>query len=303
MVKELAFIWMDGKFVNWHDANCHILTHTLHYGSGVFEGIRCYKTQSGPAIFRMKEHIERLFNSAKIMKINVPYRKEQLVNATKHLIKVNRVKECYIRPIIYYGYGPMGLNTVNCPVSVAIIIWPWGAYLGKEGLEKGIKVKVSNMRRETCSIAYAKACGNYIKSILAKRDAVEHGYDEAVMLDDKGFVAEGSGENIFIVKNNVIKTPKLGAILPGITRDSIIRIARDLDYTVEETQFKKEDLYMADEAFFTGTAAEITPIKRVDNKIIGIGKRGKITKQLQEKFFDIVKGRDEKYEELLTYVK
>lgn len=303
MVTELAFIWMDGKFVNWHDAKSHILTHTLHYGSGVFEGIRCYRTTSGPAVFRLKDHINRLFDSAKIMRIDIPYSREQLIDATKQLIKINRVKECYIRPIVYYGYGVMGLNTVDCPVCAAIIIWPWGAYLGKEGLENGIKVKVSSIRRETCLIAYAKACGNYIKSILAKRDAVEHGYDEAVMLDDHGFVAEGSGENIFIVKNKVIKTPKLGAILPGITRDSVIRIAGDLGYKVDETQFKKEDLCMADEAFFTGTAAEITPIRRVDNKIIGIGKRGKITKQLQEKFFGIVKGKDEKYDEWLTYVR
>jgi len=303
MVQEVDYIWMDNKLVKWKSATVHILTHTLHYGSGVFEGIRCYKTVSGSAIFRLKEHVTRLFNSAKIMKIKIPYTEEEIKEAIKKTIIVNRIKECYIRPIVYNGYGQMGLNTASCKINVAIIIWPWGSYLGEESLEKGIKAKIVGIKRETSAIANAKICGNYVKSIIAKREAVESGYDEAILFDDRGYLAEGSGENIFIVKNNIIKTPSLGAILPGITRDSIIQLARDMNYRVEECQITKDELYSADEVFLCGTAAELTPVRIIDNKIIGIGKRGKITTILQKKFFDVIRGRDEKYEKWLTHVR
>jgi len=300
MVEALKYIWMDGKFVSWFDAEVHVLTHTLHYGTGVFEGIRCYNTVKGSAIFRNKEHYERLFNSAKIVKKEIPFSAQQLMKASKELVKKNKVKECYIRPIVYLGYGPMGVNTFYCPVNVSIIAWPWGAYLGKGALDKGVKTIISSFKRHHGFLNSAKICGNYYISSLAKREALEKGADECIMLDDRGFVAEGSGENIFIIKDGTIKTPELGSVLPGITRASIIQLARDLDFRVKEKNFTKEELLEADEAFFTGTAAELTPIEKVDSK--DLGGRGPITEELQKKFFEIVNGKNEKYINWLDFI-
>ncbi len=302
-IEEVEKIWVNGGLVNWADARIHVLTHALHYGSGVFEGIRCYNTTSGPAVFRSKEHMQRLHDSGKIYRMKIPYTVDELCNATKELIKANRLKECYIRPIAYRGYGEMGLNPLKAPIDVAIAVWPWGTYLGEDGLKNGIKIKTSSFQRISPNILppSAKATGQYINSILAKLEALDSGYDEAIMLDFRGFVSEGPGENIFIVKNSVIYTPPLYAsILPGITRDAVIKISADLGYTAIETDFARNMLYNADEIFFTGTAAEITPIRKIDS--IEIGKPGPITKKIQEKFFDIVKGRDSKYKHWLDYV-
>ncbi len=301
-MEKVDFIWIDGQLLEWDNATTHILTHTLHYGAGVFEGIRCYNTTKGPAIFRLKEHVDRLFNSASLLKIKIPFTKEQIIDAVKETIKANNLNACYIRPIVYYGYGVMGLNPKGAPVNVAIAVWPWGTYLGEEGLEKGIKVKISSYKRIPGALNQAKICGNYYNSILAKLEALENGYDEALMFDTNNFVAEGSGENIFIIKNNKIITPKLTSVLKGITRDSILNIAKDLGYETQEKDITKQELLNADEAFFTGTAAEVTPIRQIDNKIIGLGKRGPITEKLQTKFFDIVKGNDEKYFNWLEFL-
>ncbi len=293
---------MDGKFVPWDDANVHILTHTLHYGLGVFEGIRCYQTKSGSAIFRLDEHVERLFDSAHIFMIKVPFSKEQVRKAIVETVNINRMKECYVRPIVYVGYGAMGLYPKDNPIKVAIAAWPWGAYLGDEGLENGIKVKVSSFIRHHVNIdmTRGKVCGYYVNSQIAKREAISCGYDEAILLDTEGYVSEGSGENIFIVRNNRIKTTPLTSILEGITRDSIITIARDMKIPVIEERFTRDEIYIADEAFFTGTAAEVTPIKEVDGRKIGDGKRGKVTEKLQKIFFDVVKGCNKKYSSWLT---
>ena len=303
-MEEVEKIWMDGKFVDWADAKVHILTHTLHYGLGVFEGIRCYKTEQGPAIFRLPEHIKRLFDSAHIAGIDSPYSEEEITHATIETIKINKLKECYIRPLIYIGYGKMGINFYGIPINVAIAVWPWGAYLGEEGLEKGIRVKTSSFTRHHVNITMTKAkiCGNYVNSQLAKAEAILNGYDEALLLDTTGNVSEGTGENIFIVRNGVIKTPPLTSILEGITRDSIIHFARDMNMPLKEETFSRDELYIADEAFFTGTAAELTPIREVDNRRIGEGRPGPITKKLQKAFFDIVQGKDKKHERWLTYI-
>jgi len=299
------FIWMDGKLVPWKKANVHVLTYTLHYGLGVFEGIRCYKTAKGPAVFRLKDHIKRLENSAKLVGMKLPYSVYGLVKATKKTIKANDIKECYIRPIAFYGYGVMGLNPEGAPVNVAIAVWSWGTYLGEEGLERGVRVKISPWLRIDQRILppQAKLVANYANSIFAKRDALNSGYDEAILLNLKGFIAEGPGENVFIVKDGVLITPPLSAgALGGITRDSIIKVAKDQGVKFEERNVSREQLYKADEAFFTGTAAEVTPIREVDGKPIGGGKRGPITEKLQRIFFNAVRGKELKYESWLDYV-
>ncbi|MEK7712553.1 MAG: branched-chain amino acid transaminase [Nitrospirota bacterium] len=305
MIKKTEKIWMDGMFVDWDNANVHVMTHTLHYGLGVFEGIRCYETKGGPAIFRLKEHVQRLFKSAHIFLLAIPYSEKEIEEAIIKTVKINKVKECYIRPLVYIGYGAMGLYPKDNPVKVAVSVWPWGAYLGDDGLKNGIRVKVSSFIRNhvNSQMSRAKACGYYINSQLAKKEAISLGYDEALLLDTDGYVAEGSGENIFIVRNGRLKTTPLTSVLEGITRDSIMKIARDLKIEVTEERFTRDELYIADEAFFTGTAAEITPIREVDGRVIGEGRAGRITKKLQSVFFDSVKGKNKKYASWLTYVK
>lgn len=298
-------IWMDGKFVNWDDANVHILTHTLHYGLGVFEGIRCYKCEDGSsAVFRLQEHTERLFESAHIMQVQIPYSREEINKAIIETLKINDLKEGYIRPLVYLSAGSMGIFPKDNPVKVAIAVWSWGAYLGEKGLKEGIRIKISSFTRHHVNIGMTKAkvVGNYVNSILAKREVVAMGYDEALLLDTDGYVSEGSGENIFIVKNGILKTTPLTSVLRGITRDSVIRIAKDKEIPVLEGRFSRDELYTTDEAFFTGTAAEITPIREVDNRKIGEGKPGPVTKTIQEVFFTVVKGKDKKYSGWLTYV-
>jgi branched-chain amino acid aminotransferase len=304
MINKTEKIWMDGKFVAWENAKMHVLTHTLHYGLGVFEGIRCYNTPKGPAIFRLNEHVKRLFQSAHIFLMKIPFTENQIKNAIIDTVKVNKLKKCYIRPIVYIGYGAMGLYPKGNPINVAIAAWPWGAYLGEEGLEKGIRVKLSSFIRNhvNSSMSRGKVCGYYVNSQLAKKEAISCGYDEALLLDTEGYVSEGSGENIFIVRDGVLKTTPLTSILEGITRHSIITIAKDIGIEVREERFTRDEIYIADEAFFTGTAAEVTPIREMDNRIIGNGKRGAITRRLQSIFFDIVKGKNKKYKSWLTFV-
>lgn len=303
-IKSVEKIWMNGELVKWEDAKVHLLTHALHYGSGVFEGIRCYNTKKGPAVFRLREHMERLENSAKIHYMELPYSVGEMVEATKELISANKLSECYIRPIAFRGYGEMGLNPLNSVVDVAIAVWPWGTYLGEEGLSNGIRVKVSSFERINSNVLppAAKATGQYINSILAKVEALKAGYDEAIMLDNRGLVSEGPGENIFLVKDGMLYTPPSHAsILPGLTRDSVIRLAGDLGVGVCITDLDRGMLLSSDELFFTGTAAEVTPIREVDG--ITIGPPGPMTKKLQKKFFEAVKGEDKKYAQWLDYVK
>jgi len=304
MLRESEKIWMDGKFVDWKDARVHVLTHTLHYGAGVFEGIRCYKTVNGPAIFRLHDHVERLFASAHILNIKIPFTREEIKEAIKETVRINRLEACYIRPIVYIGYGSMGLYVEDNPINVAVAAWSWGSYLGDEGLEKGIRIKVSSFTRHHVNISMtrAKVPGYYVNSILAKKEVKAAGYDEAVLLDPDGYIAEGSGENIFIVRKGVIKTTPLTSILEGITRDSIISVAREMGLPVLEERFTRDDLYIAEEAFLTGTAAELTPIREVDDRIIGDGRPGPITRRLQDSFFAIVHGKDRRYERWLTYL-
>lgn len=304
MLKKTEKIWMDGKFVNWDDANVHILTHSLHYGLAVFEGIRCYETAGGPAIFRLKEHIDRLFGSAHIFLMTIPFTKKEIEDAIIGTVRINNIKECYIRPLVYIGYGAMGLYPKDNPIKVSIAVWPWGAYLGEDGITNGIKIKVSSFVRShvNYNMTRGKVCGYYVNSQIAKKEAISCGFDEALLLDTEGYVSEGSGENIFIVRNGAVKTTPLTSILQGITRESIIGIARNEGITVVEERFTRDELYIADEAFFTGTAAEVTPIREVDGRAIGEGRPGKITKKLQSIFFDAVKGRNKVYESWLTYV-
>ena len=295
---------MDGKFVSWDNATVHILTHTLHYGLGVFEGIRCYETRKGTAIFRLDEHIDRLFNSAHIFLIEIPYSKVEIRDAIIKTIQVNKIKECYIRPLVYIGYGAMGLYPKENPINVSIAVWSWGSYLGDKGLKDGIRIKTSSFIRNhvNANMARGKVCGYYVNSQLARKEAISCGYDEALLLDTEGYVSEGSGENIFIVRNGVLKTTPLTSILEGITRNSIIKIANDNGIRIAEERFTRDELYIADEAFFTGTAAEVTPIREADGRAIGNGKPGKITKKLQSIFFDAVKGKNKKYASWLTYI-
>jgi len=297
---------MDDRLVKWEEAQVHVLTHTLHYGFGVFEGIRFYKQENGgSAVFRLKEHIERLLNSAKIIGLPTDLTEEHIINAVIKTIKENGIEEGYIRPIIFLGDGAMGLNFTDNPVRFSVAVWEWGAYLGEEGLEKGIRAKISSFVRHhvNASMTKAKVCGNYVNSILAKKEAVRNGYDEAIILDTDGYVSEASGENIFIVKNGVIKTPPLTSILPGITRDCVMEISRDCGIPVVEQRFTRDELYIADEVFLTGTAAEITPVRSVDERTIGNGKPGKITKKLQEIFFKAVRGKDDRYKKWLWIIK
>ncbi len=305
MVEASKKIWMDGKFVNWADANVHILTHTLHYGTGAFEGIRCYKTGKGSAIFRLKEHVDRLFDSCHILNIQSPYSADKIKKAIIDTVKINKLKECYIRPIVFIGYGAMGLYPKDNPIKVAIAAWPWGAYLGEDGIKNGIRVKVSSFTRlhVNMTMTKSKTCGDYVNSSLAKSEALECGYDEALILDTSGFVSEGTGQNIFIVRDGVLMTPPLPSVLEGITRKSIIEMASRAKIKVYETNFTRDEVYIADEAFFTGTAAEVTPIREVDGRVIGSGKPGPITKKLQSLFFKVVKGRAKGYNSWLTYVK
>ncbi len=295
---------MDGKLVPWDKASVHVLTHTLHYGLGAFEGIRCYNTLKGPAIFRLDEHVTRLFQTAHIFLIDIPYSQEEIKNAIIKTVKVNKLKECYIRPLVYIGHGAMGLYPNDNPIKVSIAAWPWGAYLGEEGLEKGISVRVSSFIRHhvNSNMSRGKVCGYYVTSQLSKKEAISGGFDEGLLLDTEGYVSEGSGENIFIVRNGAIKTTPLTSILEGITRDSILTLARDFGIPTEEQRFTRDEIYICDEAFFTGTAAEVTPIRELDNRMIGKGTAGPITKKLQAAFFDIVKGKNEKFESWLTYV-
>ncbi|MBX7490172.1 branched-chain amino acid transaminase [Helicobacter turcicus] len=304
-MNEAKSIWMDGKLVPWKEANVHILTHTLHYGNGVFEGTRAYKTDKGMAIFRLSDHTKRLLNSAKIVAIDVPYTQEELEKAQIELLRDNAFKNnTYLRPLIYLGYGAMGVYHKNAPVRVAIIAWEWGAYLGDEGLEKGIRVKTASIVRNSAKSLFgkAKASGNYLNSQMAKYEAIECGYEEALLLDDNGMIAEGSGECFFIVRNDVIITPPSDSALESITQDSVITIAKDLGYKVERRNITRDEVYIADEAFFTGTAAEVTPIRELDARIIGSGKRGEITQKLQNAYFDVVQGRNPKYAQWLTYI-
>ncbi|MBI5198058.1 MAG: branched-chain amino acid transaminase [Nitrospirae bacterium] len=304
MLTESSTIWMDGKFVDWKDAKVHVLTHTLHYGLGVFEGIRCYKTVQGPAIFRLREHVDRLFDSAHILQLAIPFSKEEITQAIVETVKRNRLEACYVRPIAFIGYGSMGIYIEDNPVNVAIAAWPWGAYLGAEGLERGIRVKVSSFTRHHVNISMtrAKATGYYVNSILAKKEAKSLGFDEAVLLDPDGYVAEGSGENIFIFRRGQLKTPPLTSILEGITRNTVIQLVQEAGIPVVEQRFTRDELYIADEVFLTGTAAEITPLREVDNRTIGTGKPGPITQKIQKKFFDIVQGKDAGHKEWLTFV-
>jgi branched-chain amino acid aminotransferase len=302
-IETVDKIWMDGELVAWEDAQIHILTHTLHYGCGVFEGIRAYETSRGPAVFRLDDHIDRLFDSAAIFMIDVPFTREQLVAATVDTIRVNAVPSCYIRPLVYLGYGEMGLNPLPCPVNVAIAIWPWGTYLGDEGIKNGIRLKISSWRRHDPNIMppAAKGTGMYINSSMAKVEALKSGYDEAVMLSPQGHVSECTGENIFIVEKGAIITPPTSAgALQGITQDSVCRIAADhgLEYRVEH--LLRSDLYTADEAFLSGTAAEIVPIRSVDDR--ELGDPGPVTRQVQETYFAAVRGEDDRYKDWLTYV-
>jgi len=305
MVEKVSKIWMNGKLIPWEEANIHILTHSLHYGLAVFEGIRCYLCYDGKsAVFRLREHVDRLFDSAQIGDIKIPYSKKEISDSCKETLRVNQLREGYIRPIVFIGEGVMGVYPGDNPIQVAIITWSWGAYLGEGALEKGIRVKVSSFTRHHVNVMMTKAkiCGNYVNSVLAKREVTKMGYDEALMLDTEGYVSEASGENIFMVKNGVLKTTPLTSILSGITRDSVIQIAKAKKIPLLEERFTRDEFYTAEEAFFTGTAAELTPIREVDDRIIGNGKPGPVTKELQAAFFEIVKGKNPNYREWLDYL-
>lgn len=298
-------IWLDGELVRWEDAKVHVLAHALHYGTGYFEGIRCYELADGrSAVFRLPEHMRRLADSGKILGFPLPYTEAQVCQAAIDVVRANKLKECYIRPLAFVGLGELGLYAPNNPVNVCIAVWPWGAYLGDEGLQKGIRAKISSFTRHHVNVMMTKSkgAGNYINSVLAKHEVKKAGYDEAIMLDAEGYVSEASGENIFMVRDRRIKTTPLTSILPGITRDSIIVLARDKGYEVVEERFTRDELYTADEAFFTGTAAELTPIREVDDRQIGAGRRGPVTEDIQKTFFDVIKGKNHKYEKWLTYV-
>ncbi len=304
-ITEVEKIWFDGELVDWREAKIHVLSHALHYGSGVFEGIRAYETARGPAVWHLEEHLKRLFRSAKLYHMEIPYSIEALTEATKQVIRANGLSACYIRPLAIRGYGEMGVNPLNAPVNVVIAVWPWGAYLGEEALERGVRIKISSWRRNSQNAlpAAAKATGQYINSVLAKVESLKAGYDEAIMLNEAGQITDGSGENVFIVRDGVLVTPPTQAgCLDGITRASVIQMARDLGYEVREEFLVRTDLYNADEAFFTGTAAEITPIREVDDRVIGEGHRGPITKELQGVFFAATRGENERYAHWLTYV-
>jgi branched-chain amino acid aminotransferase len=304
-ITEVEKIWMDGELVDWRDATIHVLSHALHYGSGVFEGIRAYETSRGAAVWHLDEHLHRLARSAKLYHLDIPYSHEALVDATKELIRANDLNACYIRPLAFRGYGEMGVNPLQAPVNVTIAVWPWGAYLGEEALDQGVRVKISSWRRNGSNSlpSAAKATGQYINGVLAKVESLKAGYDEAIMLNEQGSITDGSGENVFIVRGGELTTPPIQAgCLDGITRAVVMTLARDLGYEVTEENLVRTDLYNADECFFTGTAAEITPIREVDDRAVGEGHRGPVTKELQGAFFAATKGENEKYANWLTYV-
>ena len=302
MADRDGFIWYDGKLVPWRQATTHVLTHSLHYGLAVFEGVRAYKSAEGTAVFRVREHTERMCNSAHIYRMKIPFGIDDLVAAQLEVVRANKLEECYIRPIAFYGSEKMGVSPRGTRVHVAIAAWPWGAYLGEEALEKGIRVKTSSHARHhvNVSMCRAKYSGTYANSILANLEATEDGYDEGLLLDVDGFVAEGSGENVFMVKGGKIYEPELTSALIGITRTSVIQLAEDLGYTVAARRITRDDLYIADEVFFTGTAAEITPVREIDNRRIGSGHCGPVTMQLQKAFFDVVRGKNKKYRHWLS---
>lgn len=302
---ETGKIWFDGEFVDWKDANIHVLSHVVHYGSSVFEGIRCYDTKKGSAVFRLEEHVRRLFNSGKIYRMNIPYTVEEICNAILETIKINKLKDCYIRPVVFRGYKELGVYPLKCPLQTVIAAWKWGKYLGEDAIENGVDLGVSTWRRMAPNTLpnMAKAGANYMNSQLAKMESVLNGFDEAIMLDYQGNVSEGTGENIFLVKDNVLYTPHSSlSLLSGITRDSVVNLADDLGIVVKEESIPREMLYLADEIFLTGTAAEITPVRSVDKITIGEGKRGEITAKLQEKFFSIVEGVAQDNYNWLTFV-
>jgi branched-chain amino acid aminotransferase len=304
MADRDGFIWYDGKLVPWRDATTHVLTHSLHYGLAVFEGIRAYKTTNGTAIFRLREHIDRLFNSAHIYMMKLPYSRDTLMEANKEVVRANGLESCYLRPLAFYGSEKMGVSPTGASVHVAIAAWPWGAYLGPEALANGIRVKTSSYARHHVNVtmARAKVASTYANSILANHEAVINGYDEALLLDVDGFVAEGAGENLFVVKNGKIYEPELTSALSGITRDAVITLAREMGYEVSSRRVTRDDIYIADEAFFTGTAAEVTPIRELDNRVIGSGKCGPVTMKIQKAFFDVVGGKDRKHHDWLAPV-
>ncbi|HEV2755898.1 MAG TPA: branched-chain amino acid transaminase [Actinomycetota bacterium] len=296
-------IWMNGRMVAWEDAKIHVLSHALHYGTGVFEGVRCYETARGPAIFRLRDHLLRMERSARIFMMEIPHGVDELVEATRDLVRVNGLRSCYVRPIAYRGYGEIGVNPAGNPVDVCIAVWPWGTYLGEEALTKGVRMTVSSWRRHDPNIIppQAKVTGAYVNSVLAKMEALDKGFDEGIMLNPQGYISEATGENLFIVRDGELLTPPLAAgPLPGITRDSIIAIAADLGMRVFERMLTRADLYLAEEMFCVGTAAEVTPVREVDGRVIG--DPGPVTQALQQKYFQIVKGEDEKYSDWLDYV-
>jgi branched-chain amino acid aminotransferase len=299
-----GFIWYDGKLVPWREANTHVLTHSLHYGLSLFEGLRAYKTVNGTAIFRLQEHTDRLFNSAHIFRMNMPWDKETLIEAQKEVVRVNNLESGYIRPVAFYGSEKMGISPHGASTHVAVAAWPWGAYLGEEGMERGIRIKTSSFTRHHVNVTMcrAKYAASYANSILAHMEAVDDGYDEALLLDVDGFVAEGAGENLFIIRDGQIYEPEIASALVGITRTTIHALAKDFGYTIISKRLTRDDVYTADEAFFTGTAAEVTPIRELDRRQIGAGRRGPITTQLQARFFDVVNGRVPEYAHWLTLV-
>ncbi|MBN1653592.1 MAG: branched-chain amino acid transaminase [Deltaproteobacteria bacterium] len=306
MIEKVDKIWMDGELVNWDDAKVHVISHTLHYGLGVFEGIRCYKRENGQSVvFRLKEHVDRLLKSAHIAGIEVRWSASQVFKACLDTVRVNKLDECYMRPLVFLGAGDMGLFSVDNPVHLVIVVWRWGTYLGDEGLEKGIRAKVSSYTRPGINISMTKAkiVGHYVNSILAKREVINAGYQEAVILDSQGYVAEATGENVFMIKRGKLLTPPLGcSILNGITRDTIFELCSEMEIPCEERLISRDELYIADEVFLTGSAAEITPIREIDDRKIGDGNRGPITKQLQESFFQIVRGSDDNHMHWLAVV-
>ncbi len=304
MADRDGFIWYDGKLVPWREATTHVLTHSLHYGLAVFEGLRAYKTDSGPAIFRLKEHTNRLFASAHIYRMAIPWDKEVLMEAHKEVVRANNLDSGYLRPIAFYGSEKVGVNPRGAMTHVSIAAWPWGAYLGEEGMEKGIRVKTSSYSRHHVNVnmARAKFSGTYANSILANMEATDDGYDEALLLDVDGFVAEGAGENLFVIKDGVIYEPEIASALMGITRNTVITLAAELGYKVIAKRLTRDDIYIADEAFFTGTAAEVTPIRELDRRVIGSGSRGPITTKIQSLYFDVVNGKVPAHADWLTYV-
>jgi len=306
MVDKVKKIWMDGELVDWDDANVHILTHTLHYGLGAFEGIRCYATDDGrSAIFRLEEHVRRLFDSALIATLDAPFTQEEIVAACVETVRVNGLASCYVRPLFFLGDGAMGLGAMSNRTRVAIVVWKWGAYLGDEGLQKGIRARISSFTRPGVNMMMSKGkiVGHYVNSILAKREAVSTGFDEAILLDAQGYVSEASGENIFLVRNGRIATPPLGSsILGGITRDTIIRLVGEMGIPVEQRLISRDELYIADEVFMCGTAAEVTPVREIDGRKIGEGARGELSKRVQDRYFQVVRGVELPEPEWLTYV-